>query len=584
MQVQLDRSMAALGMSHTLAPAHLNSPVSIKPAWLDKDNPDGPPTLPPALDELDPDDYPDTLYWTQSSWIEYKKKQANQGYSIFGLTFLCNTEGDCVSRDRLDAMMKCTKQLWNTLYWHHQDPTTWGKKGNFIADFFSRHMHNSFMEFGLCEGNWKADAFAIVHYPDWASKVHTTGAILCMFSSSCIPSPHICCVSGKKPLKGKWKHEDDLQGKLAPTTKRQKVRAVPPPVDATIIHIEDDMYTSPIPPSLGPTPSPSTSESVPASLTPTNSLTSAGSSSLVGSVPIIVHTALSEDSDQSMISTHSAVSTSGLPPMISEALCPASAAGVQDPNAHLNTCETATNPTKQPELETFQVSHQADKVSCWSHRQACFTPCGSYFSCYIIHCVYATDWPSVLLFLVLIWLAWVLTLFCSSWNLVVLLPPEQIPSIKQLLALPALPKATTKQPTKADEKEFFGWEGFECTVRQLFLPSLFASDSSLIVTCTGLSTRNHIPMLWLGNTTSFGMALMRPSKKYSNAVSPLIIQKPMNSSRNLNSYARPRKWRGRWTPLVRRQMQLARRLPPLQEEKLVWAIHERLVRFCCAWT
>jgi len=43
MQVQLDRSMAALGTSRTLAPAQLNSPVSIKPARMDKDDPDGPP-------------------------------------------------------------------------------------------------------------------------------------------------------------------------------------------------------------------------------------------------------------------------------------------------------------------------------------------------------------------------------------------------------------------------------------------------------------------------------------------------------------------------------------------------------------
>jgi len=203
MQVQLDRSMTALGTSRTLVPAQLNSPVSIKPSRLDKEDPDGPPTLPPALDELDPDDYPNTQYWTQSSWIEYKKKQANQGYGVFGLAFLCNAEGDRVSRDRLNAMTKRAKQLWNTLYRHRQDPTTWGKKGDFVADFFSRHMRNSFMEFGLCEGNWKADAFAIVRYPDWASKVRTTGAILRKFSSSCIPSPHICLVSGKKPSKGK---------------------------------------------------------------------------------------------------------------------------------------------------------------------------------------------------------------------------------------------------------------------------------------------------------------------------------------------------------------------------------------------
>ena len=104
-------------------------------------------------------------------------------------------------------MTKRAKQLWNTLYRHRQDPTTWGKKGDFVADFFSRHMRNSFMEFGLCEGNWKADAFAIVRYPDWASKVRTTGAILCKFKVFFFLHPessHMPCLR-QETLEGKTK-------------------------------------------------------------------------------------------------------------------------------------------------------------------------------------------------------------------------------------------------------------------------------------------------------------------------------------------------------------------------------------------
>lgn len=138
---QLDRFMTA-ATSRTFAPAQPNSPVPDKPSRPDKEDPDGPPALPPALSELDSDDYPNVRYWTQSSWIEYIKKQTNQGSTVFGLAFLCDADGNRVSKDRLEAMTKRAKQLWTTLYRHRQDPLTWGKKGDFVADFFSRHMRN----------------------------------------------------------------------------------------------------------------------------------------------------------------------------------------------------------------------------------------------------------------------------------------------------------------------------------------------------------------------------------------------------------------------------------------------------------
>jgi len=139
------------------------------------------PTLPPAVAELDPDDYPNACYWTQSSWTEYKKKRINQGFPVYGLDFMRDEDGEKISDDRLGLMTKCAKQLWNTLYRYRQDPSSWGKKTDFEADFFSRHMQNSFSEFGLCEGSWKAEAFAIIHYSDWSSKVRNSSAILRAF-------------------------------------------------------------------------------------------------------------------------------------------------------------------------------------------------------------------------------------------------------------------------------------------------------------------------------------------------------------------------------------------------------------------
>ncbi|KAF8799949.1 hypothetical protein BYT27DRAFT_7263333 [Phlegmacium glaucopus] len=393
MQAQLDRSMTALAMSRTLVPAQSNSPVPVKPSRHDKEDPDGPPILPPALSELDPEDYPDARYWTQSSWTEYKKNQLNQGSTIFGLGFLCDADGNRVSKDRLDAMTKRAKQLWNTLFRHRQDPFTWGKKGDFVADFFSRQMRNSFPEFGLCEGNWKADAFAIVRYPDWSSKVRSSGTI--------------------------------LQEKPVPKTKKQKIKAVLLPVNTTVIHIDDDdddIYADPPTTFALPTTTANATPTAPPPTT-TTSPTLVSSSS---SAPIDIPSTSSQGSDQLTTPTRLVDSARTCPPSISnsDASSPVAAAALQDPkDANLTSADkTATDSTEQPEpgpnaalLQTLvQVNDQAGKVPHRSRRQ-----------------------------------------IDPLQNLVVPPPPEEVPSTEQMLAPPANTKTTTKRATKAkaDDKE-----------------------------------------------------------------------------------------------------------------------------------
>ena len=177
--MQLDKAMMALAMTHPPIPAQLNS-LAVKPLRSDRED-SNVPTLPPAMPELDPEDYPCACYWMQSSWTEYKKKQTNQGFTVYGLDFMHDKDGKKISDEQLSAMTKHAKQLWNTLYRYHQDPSSWGKKTDFEANFFSQHMHLSFPKFGLCKGSWKAEAFAIIRYPDWSSKVRNSGTILCAF-------------------------------------------------------------------------------------------------------------------------------------------------------------------------------------------------------------------------------------------------------------------------------------------------------------------------------------------------------------------------------------------------------------------
>jgi hypothetical protein len=126
-QAQLDKAMMALAMSHPPVPAQL-----LRSHMEDSDAP----TLPPAMPELDLEDYPNACYWT-----DYKKKWTNQGFTVYGLNFMCDKDGAKIPDEQLSAMTKRAKQLWNTLYQYCQDPSLWGKKTDFEANFFC----------GICE-------------------------------------------------------------------------------------------------------------------------------------------------------------------------------------------------------------------------------------------------------------------------------------------------------------------------------------------------------------------------------------------------------------------------------------------------
>ena len=148
--------------------------------------------IPRAPEELDPDDYPSAHFWTHASWNNYKKNQINQGINPVSLGFLCDEEGTRVSKDRLLAMTKRAKQLWTSCYHLRMDPPTWTKKCDDTALFFSRNMHISFTEFGLCENDWKAETFAIIRYPDWASDVRGSGTLTCKSSFILLFQLYMC--------------------------------------------------------------------------------------------------------------------------------------------------------------------------------------------------------------------------------------------------------------------------------------------------------------------------------------------------------------------------------------------------------
>ena len=176
LQIQL-ANMTTIATSRT--PSHIRSKSLVGPLQPLQPEMDAVDKLviPCAPEELDPEDYESACFWTQISWNNYKKHQVNQGLNVKSLGFMCNADGDLVSKERLATMTKRAKQLWTTCYHLRMDPPSWTKKTEDVSLYFIRNMRISFPEFALCEGNWKAEAFAVIRYPDWASDVRGSGTL-----------------------------------------------------------------------------------------------------------------------------------------------------------------------------------------------------------------------------------------------------------------------------------------------------------------------------------------------------------------------------------------------------------------------
>ena len=73
--------------------------------------------------------------------------------------------------------MSHAKQVWNELYWHRLDPSSWTKKTPAASSFFANEMMAKFPEFRYCEGIWKVERFGIVKYPDWCRDGRESGRL-----------------------------------------------------------------------------------------------------------------------------------------------------------------------------------------------------------------------------------------------------------------------------------------------------------------------------------------------------------------------------------------------------------------------
>jgi hypothetical protein len=144
--------------------------------------------MPGATEDLDQDDYPDVPYWHESDWTKHCNRQRDRGQTISKLSFLTNKGGSPVSESRIKEFMATAKEAWNELYRHHHDPITWMKKASTASTYFAREMKIKFPEFAYCEGNWKAEKFAIVKYPDWCRDSREGGQLVRAYT---VPHSHL---------------------------------------------------------------------------------------------------------------------------------------------------------------------------------------------------------------------------------------------------------------------------------------------------------------------------------------------------------------------------------------------------------
>ncbi|KAH8994126.1 hypothetical protein EDB86DRAFT_2926956 [Lactarius hatsudake] len=173
-----------------------------------------------APEMVEEDDYPDVPYWHESDWADYCERQKDRGNSVPKLGFLTNKDGDPIVESRVREFMTYAKQSWNELYRHHLDPASWMKKTMPAATFFAHEMKVNFSEFRYCDGNWKAEWFAIIKYPDWCQDVRESGRL-----TRIRPSKH-------KTNEDNGKKEDRKR-------KKAKTKAAAPPPGVQVIDLDN---------------------------------------------------------------------------------------------------------------------------------------------------------------------------------------------------------------------------------------------------------------------------------------------------------------------------------------------------------
>lgn len=132
---------------------------------------------PAALPPLDEEDYPNARFWTMQEWQKYMNDQIEYGRTPGKLGFICDEDGNPVSKERIKKMTDTAKKLWSDLYHHRYDPDTWHYVAMCADEYYTNNMCIIFPELRLCADNWKVQSLATIRYPDWSNGLRTTGRL-----------------------------------------------------------------------------------------------------------------------------------------------------------------------------------------------------------------------------------------------------------------------------------------------------------------------------------------------------------------------------------------------------------------------
>ena len=146
-------------------------------SWDAKASDGFPLRTPAALPQLDAEDYPDARFWTAQEWQRHMNEQIDYGRTPGKLGFICDEDGNSVSKERLKKMTETAKKLWSDLYRHRYDPNTWRCVVMCADAYYTNSMCIAFPELRLCADNWKAQSLATIRYPDWSNGLRSTGRL-----------------------------------------------------------------------------------------------------------------------------------------------------------------------------------------------------------------------------------------------------------------------------------------------------------------------------------------------------------------------------------------------------------------------
>lgn len=128
------------------------------------------PLSPPLVNR---NEFPDAKFWKSDSWQEYCGRRTD----VPKLGFVTDEDSEFVGPNRLKNMSETAKKLWTHLHHHRLAPATWHLISQEAYEYYSNSMCAAFIEFRLCEGDWKVSMFGTIRFPDWSNGPRASGKL-----------------------------------------------------------------------------------------------------------------------------------------------------------------------------------------------------------------------------------------------------------------------------------------------------------------------------------------------------------------------------------------------------------------------